>query len=237
MFNAHLPLDKSCHAIFLSLFKLLALVVGCILAKQFCYSKTSGFAVSKICSNLPYRQEWEVDPLTPEEKANALKALEQPFHFLAKGAQSYAFVSEDGQFVVKFFRIHHLRPPFWISRFTFPLSLMSYKIQKMLAKDEELFTDFMSYKLAYEKLKEETGLIMLHLNKTADLQQKIKIIDRLEIVHELDLDKMEFLLQKKGSLVYPSIQEIVEREGLEKAKESISKLVELLVVRRKKRTV
>ena len=62
--------------------------------------------------------------------------------------------------------------------------------------------DFDSYKIAYENLKDETGLIYLHLNKTDFLKQKMIIIDKIGIYHEIDLDSMEFLIQKGRAYLF-----------------------------------
>src|SRR5689334_8640410 len=43
--------------------------------------------------------EWDVE-ISPE----VVSILEQPFHYLAKGGQSYVFGSSDGKYVLKLFR-------------------------------------------------------------------------------------------------------------------------------------
>lgn len=200
-----------------------------VYAKRFCYRHTDGFALNKILSNLSYHSEWEVPVSTQENEV--LSLIDQPFHYLAKGAQSYVFVSEDGQTVVKFFRLYHLLPPLWIKMLHFPPKMQLFKLRKMLAKREELEKDFDSYLLAYQQMREETGLLYVHLNKTSHLKQKITLYDRLNIAHTLDLDQMEFLVQKKAELVYPRIDVIAQKEGLESAKSAITNLVRLLNLR------
>src|SRR5215813_2272463 len=94
---------------------LLGVVAAAVLAKQFCYKKTDGFAHYKILSSLPFNEEWEVPPLSENEAKEVSAILDQPFYYLAKGAQSYVFASKDGQSVIKFFRIYHLTPPRWLN--------------------------------------------------------------------------------------------------------------------------
>ncbi len=202
-------------------------IASAILIKQFCYHKTDGFAVQKIRSNLPFHPEWETEAIEPEH----IQIFSQPFYYLAKGAQSYVFASEDGQTVIKFFRIYHLSPPFWITAFAFPLPCMPYKIRKILDKRQELEKDFQSYKIAYDEMKEETGLVYLHLNKTNTLKQSVTIYDKLGIAHQLPLDEMEFLVQKRATLVFPAIDQLMKTEGIDAAKEAISALVKLLALR------
>ena len=209
------------------------IVLSAVLLKQFCYSKTDGFALYKICSSLSFHPEWETHSI-PDHEQELLQILDQPFYYLAKGAQSYVFASADGQTVIKFFRLYHLMPPTWLTSLSFPLPLMPYKLRKIIDKRQELSKDFDSYKIAFEEMKEETGLLYLHLNKTAHLKKQLKIYDKIGIAYKLNLDQMEFLVQKKAVLVYPSIELLMKSQGEGAAKEAISALVQLLLQRSKK---
>ena len=210
-------------------FKVVGFLLACVLLKKFCYSKTDGFALTKISSPLSYCSEWETPSSRYNEEVAAL--LDQPYYYLAKGAQSYVFRSQDDKTVIKFFRIYHLRPPAWLMALSLPLPLQPYKVHKMIQKRMELDKDFQSYQIAFQEMKEETGLLYLHLNKTGHLKKTLTIYDKLGIAHELDLDQMHFLVQKKASLVYPRIAQMVQDEGMEAAKEAITGLVKLLVSR------
>lgn len=208
--------------------RLLAFILTMVLVKKFCYQQTDGFALYKIKSSLAFHPEWE----TKAEDNSALHGiLDQPFYYLTKGAQSYVFASRDGQTVIKFFRMYHLRPPAWLDMLSVPPVLQPLKLKKMIEKRQELTKDFDSYKIAYEEMKEETGLIYLHLNKTAHLNKRLIIYDKIGIAHELELDEMEFLVQKRATLVYPAIADLMHAEGTPAAKQAISALVKLLVGR------
>jgi hypothetical protein len=211
--------------------KICGFILVAIFLKKFCYSKTDGFALYKIHSSLAYCPDWEPNPSSLQEHDQIVKIFDQPFYYLAKGAQSYVFASADGETVIKFFRIYHLRPPFWLTAFTLPLPLQPYRVHKMIAKRGELDKDFQSYKIAFQELKEETGLLYLHLNKTDHLKKRLTIYDKIGIAHQLDLDQMEFLLQKRATLVFPSIAHLVKTEGIDGAKQAISSLVKLLIGR------
>jgi hypothetical protein len=209
------------------------LAVALFATQRFCRKQTDTFAVSKICSSLPFHPQWEVSPLQQDEQKGLKAILAQPYFYLAKGAQCYVFLSQDGRYVIKFFRLNHLLPPFW-THFYFPYPLQPLRIAKIQQKQEELDKDFLSYKIAYEEMREETGLVFLHLNKTDSLHQQLTIFDRLHISHILDLDQMEFLVQKKADLVYPALEQIVETKGAECAKQALSRLVDLLTLRSSK---
>lgn len=210
---------------------LFGLTLSAVLLKKFCHSKTDGFAITKIRSSLAFNPSWETSPLPANQQEDLAKILDQPFYYLAKGAQSYVFASADGKFVIKFFRLYHLLPPTWVTSLAFPLPVMPYKIRKLIDKHQELAKDFQSYKIAFETMREETGLVFLHLNKTLQKDQLLTIYDKLGIAHQLDLSQMEFLVQKKATLVYPTISELMKTEGSDAAKQAITTLIELLASR------
>lgn len=195
------------------------IVVFCQVAR-FSKSQTDGFAMVKIQSKLTYSPTWDVPC---PDVAEVKKILAQPFTYLGKGAQTYVFASQDGNYVIKLLRHDRMRAPFWTQ--LLPSKWVTSKIEN---KQKKLIKDFTSYKIAYEEFQEETGLIYLHLNKTSHLNQMLTLIDKIGIAHQLDLDKYEFLIQKRATLTYPALQTLIDQGETTKAKESISSLVSLL---------
>lgn len=212
----------------------LAIIGGSIVVQRFFHRQTDGFTQYKISSTLDFHPEWETPEPIGQEKEELIAILSQPYRYLAKGAQSYVFLSEDGNYVIKFFRIYHLRPPLWISHIKWPMTFQPYRLQKILQKDQELEKDFASYKIAYDYMKEETGLIYLHLNKTSFLNHTLTFYDKIGVIHHIDLDGMEFLVQKRAELVYPALANMVESKGETGAKEALTGLIDLLSLRCKK---
>src|SRR5690242_19119162 len=210
------------------------IVVLCAYVGHLCLKKTRGFALYKIHSSFAFNPLWETSPISASERTVVKGVLDQPYRFLDKGAQSYVFLSEDGQYVIKFFKLHSLQPPFLLRGMHLPFHLQPLWVKKLLEKQTALTRTFTSYKIAYENLREETSVIFLHLNKTRDLQQKIRIIDNLGISHVLDLDSMEFLVQKRADLFYPQLEKILEEQGMESGKRILSDLVDFLVKRNQK---
>lgn len=192
----------------------ITLFVGCFfVTARFCKNQTGKFTVLRITSNLNYNPAWEVAPLSSEEQAKIHKILSQPYSYLSKGVQSFVFASQDGQYVIKFFRHDHLSPPFWRSK-----------------KETRHHKDFLSYKMAYESLKQQTGLVFLHLNKSG-LDQTLDLVDKIGIHHPLPLGRYEFLIQKRASLLYNALDEMIQSNRLDDAKETLTKLVRLLAHR------
>ena len=199
--------------------KLLLFIVCFFSVARLCRGQTDGFTWEKVRSSLSYHPAWAVE--NPPVDNNIFN---QRYTYLGKGAQSFVFASEDGQYVIKFFRHHHMRAP-WIIR-TLPYAWAKAQAEKRAAK---VGKDFLSYKIAYESMPEETGLVYLHLNKTKDLfKKKVTFVDKIGIAHAINLDKMEFFVQKRATLLYPAIESLMDQEKPEEAKQAIAALVDLL---------
>jgi len=210
------------------LIKLALLAVAIYYLPKYCHSKTDGFALTKIHSNLSYNSDWETSA-PPKEMLEMLDDIfNQTFTYLSSGGQAYVFVSEDGKYVLKFFKHHLRRLPFLLKHLPLPKNLAAKREKKRAGRIKKLHRDFNSYKLAFESLSEETGLLFVHLNKTDHLKKHLRIIDKLNIEHLLDLDQLEFILQKKATLAFTYLRNLInqgENEAAKKAIESICTLI------------
>ena len=204
-------------------------LLGFLGTYPFCLKRTDGFSIAKIQSNLFFNPSWEI-----KESKFPIGVFDQPFYYLGSGAQVFAFVSKDGQYVIKFFRHHRMRHPLHPFSFLFPQFLqrrLQKTIHKRKAKQEK---DFSSYKLAYEMLPEETGVLYLHLNKTNHLNTPIVLYDKIGIRHTLELDQIEFILQRKADLLYFKIETLINQGNLNQAEKILSNLIQLLWTRSQK---
>ncbi len=120
-------------------------------------------------------------------------------------------------------------PPAWLQ--LLPPLFDPWRSNKVQKKGAKLFKDFSSYTLAYQELKEQTGLLYLHLNKTDHLKHSLTLEGPLHIEHTVDLDRMEFFVQRKADLVYPALESWVARGEVERAKSALSSLITLLKLR------
>ncbi len=211
-----------------TLLKIALLTLLVYYVPKFCYEKTAGFTLTKISSSLPYNPEWDVanPPFTD--------VFDQSFSYLGAGGQCYAFVSEDGQYVIKFFKHHLRRLPLWLKVLPLKGSWNIKRSQQKQGRLKKLRRDFASYKLAIEELPKETGLLFVHLNKTTNLKKQAHVVDKIGIEHLIDLDKTEFILQKRATLAYPHIQTLVEKGDLDGARASIESICSLVIARSKK---
>ncbi len=214
------------------LFKLVLFVVCFLAVERFCHKQTHGFRISKILSTASHGSADH--PLSLLEQKNVKEILGQRFYFLDSGGQCYAFISEDKKSVLKVFKQHHLRMPAWLQAIPLPSSLGSKRdaLLQDLEKKESLL--FESTKIAFEELRQESGLIYLHLNKSKELQTKLLLVDNLGITHELNADDVEFALQKKARFALAYIKEQVRQQNTEEAKLAIFSVLQMLVYRSQK---
>ena len=198
---------------------------------EFCEIKTDKFRLSRIFSTLQYDARWETAPLTETQSKEVDTILSQKYTYLNSGGQCYVFLSEDGKSVIKFFKHHRRTLPAWIKALPLPAQLAVKREKRLQTKEGKLLRDFASYKLSFERLQQETGVIFIHLNKTSHLKKQLTIVDKLNIEHRISLDDVEFVLQKKAELVYPHIKALVKQNDQEGAQNAIRSIVDLIITR------
>jgi len=194
------------------------------------YAVTGGFTMGNITSDLAYNSKWETHPLSPQEKQEIQKALNQEFSYLGRGCQAYVFASQDGDYVIKFFKYQRFRPQAWIDLFTFIPAVDSYQQEKVIEKQEKLNKVFTSWKIACDHLRKETGVIYVHLNKSDDLHQFILIKDKMGLEHNVDLDKTEFMLQRRATMLCPAIDKLVLEGSMDQAAILVDRLLAMLIL-------
>ena len=202
------------------LIKSIVWAVALLSVAKFCHEKTGQFELYKICSSLAPSAAWELPEPTEKQLAEVRSILDEPFTFLGKGGQSFVFASDTH--VIKFFRLSRLRLPLWLEYF--PL-LAPYRLRIATEKREQLEKDFSSTLTAWKELPQETGLVFVHLNKTGFLQKRVTIVDKIGVAHTLEMDGMEFVIQKRAQLFYPHLEQQWRSGTLEKA---LSSFVALL---------
>ena len=167
---------------------------------------THGFHIAKIRLEFPFDPQWEVPSLLSEDEANRI--LGQRFRYLDRGAQCYAFSSEDGQYVLKLFRFDQRE-----------------KRRSRRYMEERLLGFFNSCKLAGAIAPEETGLVYLHLNCTSGKLPILNAKDPVGRPVRLPLDSCRFALQKK---VKPLSSTLLEERELHRLSERLEEIVVLL---------
>lgn len=167
--------------------KILSGLIAVLLSGTFVFWNISHaakkFSPSKVSTFVPNHPEWDV-PFTSDEQETLHRILNQRFSYLGVGAQTFAFASQDGKYVIKFFKD--------------PSIASTEKRQKRMDK---LIIALDSYYMAYKELPEDTGLLFIHLTPTSHLQKTVMVSDRSGKAHLIDLDKAPFIIQEKAELI------------------------------------
>jgi len=155
----------------------------------------------------------------PSEAAGseALDALSQPYQFLGKGKQAFAFESADGKWVVKFFNQRYHKLPFWAA-------LIPSERSKR-EKRKRFYLE--SYRIASAQLREETAIAYLHLGPSPARLPHLDVVDARGKKRRIDLNGIPFVLQRKATPLYSALQSLPE----EARNEAIGQFVSLVALR------
>lgn len=193
------------------------------------YHVTGGFSIDNITSDVPYDPRWDIRSLSAYEQSNVDSILSQKFSYLGKGCQSYVFLSEDGNYVIKFFKYQRFRTQPWLDYATFIPALKEYRQEKVDKKRGKLEGLFSSWKIAFEDLQPETALHYVHLNKSTNLNKTLTIYDKVGSEYQLDLDKTEFLIQSRAQMLCSYIRELMDAGNVMQAKALLTNVINLVL--------
>lgn len=194
----------------------------------FCQTQTKGFRPYIILSNLPNEPRWEVPPLANEEQLRINSLLDQSFTYHGSGGWCIAFLGEDKKTILKFYRHTHFFPSKIVRDFCFQkLFLKCTPWPQGVPYFQEF--NFKSCNLLYKELKERTGLLYVHLNKTDDLHNSVTLIDNIGIKHTIDLDKTEFVIQKRAIPLLDHIDELAKQKKIEEAKQCLNDMIDCML--------
>jgi hypothetical protein len=198
---------------------------------RFCMTTADKFILSEIVSDRSSDSRFDTRPLSLEEISEVDTALSRHYTYYGCGGQAYVFFSDDGKYAIKFFKQRHFREPKHLNYIPF---IKAYRDLKYAKRKKKMIREYTSYKIGFEEFKHETELVYLHLNKTTHLNKTLTITDKFNRTHNLNLDEIDFIIQRKADLVHDKINAQVTQGDLEGAKKTISSLVNLIVLRCKK---
>lgn len=194
------------------------------------YAVTGGFTIGNITSDLAFDQRWVTHEPSGIEQEEIDRALNQQYVYLGKGCQAYVFESEDGQYVLKFFKYQRFRPQWWLNNLVSIPAIEQYQQYKASQKKNKLDNVFRSWKIAFEDLSRETGVVYVHLNKSNDLHKIMTIRDKMGLSHQIDLDQMEFLVQHKAKMLCPTLETMIDRKEIAQAELLIDRLLSMVLL-------
>lgn len=176
---------------------LVVLTLFLFLLARLWYVLTDDFHFANITSPKAQDKSLAIET-TLQEKAFLKKILDQPYRYLGKGAQCYAFGSEDGHYVIKFFKFKHLRPSLIVTLLPPAFGLKEFKEKNVARKKRKLDEVFQGHFIAYKYDRDYSGLTYIHLTPTDDLHLTAKVVDKLGLNHQIPLDPIVFVIQKRG---------------------------------------
>ena len=188
------------------------------------YYLKDGFSLAGISSELPAQDRWDI-AISEDDKRLAMEILSQEFHYLGSGSQSFVFASQDEQYVIKFFKHKRWQLNPLYKHLPLPKKLDAKRTRWKQKKWGTVNNTFLSCKASYELFQKDTGVIYVHLNRTKDLDISLKVKDRLGLVHELNLDELQFVIQKRAIPTDVYLLSLREKGEIELAKQAIHEML------------
>lgn len=198
--------------IFIVLFLTLAILLWHINSKR-----SDFFASSFVTYDPKLWPYYEISLLSTEEKEKIKNILAKPFKFLGSGNQTFAFESADGKYVLKFFKFQHLRKTHFSTYL--PEFEVFIKLKQALwqSKNRRISQVFYGHYIAYTRDRQNSGLLYAHLNSDEKFNLKAKVVDNLGISHQIPLDDVVFVLQKKGKSFRRVLSHLLDKGRVEEA--------------------
>ncbi len=214
-------------------------ITGIFLCTSFCvrivhYSLTDGFSLKRIESPISFQGDLSIKQPSKAILNDLCSISKQHFSYLKKGSQAYAFLSDDGKYILKLFKLHHMRPADWLQDVPLPSFLQSYRDNLVRRRRYRIELTLTSYKLAAESLAQECALIYAQIRPNSSYSIPITIKDSAGRTYTIDLAQHGFALQRRANLVPPSFIRWIKDKDIASAKRAIDSLVALIAQRSSK---
>jgi hypothetical protein len=221
-----------------SYFRILILLTLIFPLYRFCHKQTDGFTPRKVRTAF---KDQSIEHLSSSPSYSEIreitKILSQPLHYIGRGGQCYAFATSDQQYVVKLLKYNNNYPRIWFRLFPFPFGLETYRLDKIAKKLKKLQNEYKSYEIALKNLKEETGILYVHLDGGTLPDIELQLFDKINIKHSFPADNFQFYIQKKGVPFYPELEKMAAEKNHDKARKSLDDLACYLIKRCEKHII
>jgi hypothetical protein len=171
------------------------------------------FSLVNICFDRGYESVIVQDE---SQREGIKKILSQSYTYLARGRQSYVFISADRQHVLKFFDASKLRS----SSFPFPSG------KRLKQKYNRLFE---GYEVAYLRDRENTGLEFVQLGLDPSLAMEARVIDRFGFKQGIPLKRVPFIIQRAAIPTHEVLSKLLDRGEIERVKFLLRQVVDMYV--------
>lgn len=179
---------------------------------SFYYWLTDDFTIKNIKPALNIGLKEHLEPINSDLK----EIFNQRFTYLGKGAQTYAFVSEDQLYVLKLVKQKHYNFSLFEEIFFFFPFTQDFKQRKLAKKQNKKQKFFESCLLCYKEIPNETALLYTHLKPTQKQLPEVQIADKLGFNYFIDLDEFEFIVQLKADLLLNILNDSLKENDKQK---------------------
>ena len=160
------------------------------------FSSTSSFSVDEIYPGRDFSSQ-KVKTDSKEDIENACFIANQSFRLFKEDIDAYLFLSEDGKYVLKFFKMRKLTPKYWLNYIPIPW-LDKKRLSKVVDRERARNESLGNLKAVFEKFRYQTGLVFLHLFKTDYLKTRVTLIDQNGKRKRVSLDEVPFILRRRA---------------------------------------
>jgi len=185
------------------------------------FYRLDGFQISKVKRLSKVSHDFTADSNVEEIKF----VLDKDFFYLGKGHQCFVFESEDGDYVIKLLNYRRFDLPPIIRPFAF----IPYIKKMNQVRSLRLQPSLESYCLALRLLKEETGFMYIQMQNNS-FHKVIKIKDKANNIHKIDLFDVDFVVQKKAKPIFEHL-EMLYLKNKDKFKEAVDSFLEVVCSR------
>lgn len=195
------------------------------------YTLSEGFSLRRIKAPVLFSDDLSMPPPSDSTLKTLTDISSQQFRYLKKGSQAYAFASEDGRYILKLFKLHHLQSADWLSSIPAFGIIRQYRDNLVHRRQYRIGLTLSSYKLAAEHLPDECALLYTQILPSSTYSLPITIRDAVGRTYTIDLAQHGFALQRRSQLVLPSFERWIKEGDLVQAKQAIDSLVALIARR------
>jgi len=199
------------------------------------YALTEGFSLERIRTTLVLSDELSLPPPSARKLSQLKSCTDQLFYYLKKGSQAYAFISEDGQYILKLFKYHHMQPAApWFQAIPLPNSIREYRDSLVARREHRISLTLNSYKIAALSLRSECALAFAQIIPSKSYSLPVTIRDGIGREYAIDLADHGFALQRKADLIRSSFEKWIAKNDMDSAKAAIDSLVGIIAHRSRK---
>lgn len=173
----------------------------------------------------PRNDNWNGHALCLEEEKCIENALLQPYCYMNAGTHSIAFVSCDGKYVLKFFKKKRFEVP--AENVSIPFYTEWRRARRLKKREAAQDRMFSAYRISYDHLSKETGVLYVHFNPNPCLNYHIELADATGQPFSLVLDDWDFILERRAVPLKAHFDMLMEQGDIAGAASAITHLLDL----------